>query len=304
MNRRQSCLSAFAAFVVAASLNTVEAQLIRAKLDQGFVRTSSIAMSVDEMLGAQKQRAADQPIVGPGYPALFISEVQFKPVRFVRMEVTDPKTGETKRELVWYMIYRSILRDYTELAGPNQPDLLLKLEDPDLQPSNDIESASSLPLQIPRFVLQTNDAGPMQTYSDEVSQQIRQSIFDREFKDRSPGTNLRSSIGAIVEADRDEWVSVDDPDPLSKAVYGVAVWRNVDQTTDYFTIQMHGFSNAYRITPEGVVERKVIEQKFGRPGDEYNQDEAEFRVLGDPSWKYVPTKSTIDVPDYAKILRK
>lgn len=304
MNRRPSCLSALAAFVVLMAVSSVEAQLIRAPLDQGFVRTSSISVTVDEMLGAQKVRAADQPIVGPGYPALWISEVQYKPVRFVRMEVTDPATGEKKRELVWYMIYRSIFRDYTELAGENQADLLLKLEDPDLQPSNDIESAASLPLQIPRFVLETNDSGPAKTYSDEVNQQIRQSIYEREFKSRAPGTELRSSIGAIVEVDQDNWVSVDDANPLQKAVYGVAIWRGVDQTTDYFTIHMHGFSNAYRITPEGVVERKVIEQKFGRPGDEFNQDEAEFRVLGDPVWKYVPTNSTIDVPDYAKILRK
>lgn len=304
MNSRPTCLSLMAAFIVACAVNTAEAQLIRAPLDQGFVRTSSIAVSVDEMLGAQKQRAADQPIVGPGFPALWIAEVQYKPMRFVRMDVTDPISGETKRELVWYMVYRSIFRDYTELAGQNQPDLLVKLEDPDLQPANDIEPASSLPLQIPRFVLETNDAGPQKVYRDEVNQQVRQFIFDREFKDRSPNTSLRSSIGAIVEVDQDNWVSVNDPDPLSKAVYGVAIWRNVDQTTDYLTVRMHGFSNAYRVTPTGVVERKVIEQKFGRPGDEYEQDEAEFRVLGDPKWKYVPTKSTIDVPDFAKILRK
>jgi len=304
MNRRPSCLSAFAAFVVLVAVDSADAQLIRAPLDQGFARTSSISMTVDEMLGPQKVRPADQPIVGPGYPALWIAEVQYKPVRFVRIEVTDPATGERKPELVWYMIYRSIFRDYTELAGENQADLMLKLEDPDLQPSNDIESASSMPLQIPRFVLETNDEGTAKSYRDEVNLQIRQSIFDREFKSRAPGTELRSSIGAIVEVDPDNWVSVDDANPLDNAVYGVAIWRNVDQTTDYFTIRMHGFCNAYRITPEGVVERKVIEQKFGRPGDEYDQDEAEFRVLGDPVWKYVPTNSTIDVPDYAKILRK
>ena len=82
------------------------AQLIRAPLDTGFVRTSSIAMSVDEMLGSQKARPTGEPILGPGYPALWIAEVQYKPVRHLFMNVTDPVTRETKRELVWYMIYR------------------------------------------------------------------------------------------------------------------------------------------------------------------------------------------------------
>lgn len=290
--------------ILIGSSQSASGQLIRAELNQGFVRTSSIAVTVDEMLGAQKTRKADEPIVGPGYPALFIAEVQFKPVRFVRMDVTDPVTGQTRRELVWYMVYRSIPRDYTELAGNSQPDLLTKLEDPKTQPNNSIDPATSYPLMIPRFVLKTDDVGQNETYYDEVNVQIQRSVFAREFQERASGLKLRNSIGAIVEVKgMDDWVSVNDPDPLSKATYGVAVWRNVNEKTDYFTIQMTGFSNAYRITSDGIVERKVIEQKFGRPGDQYSQDEMEFRVLGDPSWKYSPSDSRINVRNYQQILR-
>ena len=281
-----------------------DAQLIRAKLDSGFARTSSIAMSVDEMFGYQKLRGADEDIVGPGYPALWIAEVQFKPVRFIRMEVTDPTTGVTKKELVWYMIYRSIPRDYTELAGDSRADLVTKLTNPNLQPQNDIDEAASYPLQIPRFLLRTDDEGQNEIYQDEVNVQIQKTIFEREFRERAASLKLRNSVEGIVEiTGQDSWVSVNDVDPLAQAVYGVAVWRNVNQKTDYFTIQMSGFSNAYKITPEGVVERKVIEQRFGRPGDEFLQDEMEFRVLGNPTWKYAPSGAKVSVPNYDKVLR-
>lgn len=66
-------------------------------LDSGFARTSSIAMSVDEMLGSRKTRALTEPILGPGYPAVWIAEVQYKPVRLRRLEVLDPKPASRRR---------------------------------------------------------------------------------------------------------------------------------------------------------------------------------------------------------------
>ena len=264
--------------------NAALAQLIRAELNGGFERTSSITMSVDEMLGSQKTREEGTPILGPGYPDLWIAEVQFKPVRFVRMNVTDPKTGETRLELVWYMIYRVIPRDYTELAGggESRERLLSKLRDQQVHPDNPIDAVVGAPLLLPRFVLRTDDTDKPQYYADEVSPQIQQSIFNREYRERAAGLKLRNSVQAIVEVQ--EPVSVNDPDQLSKAVYGVAVWRNVDPETDYCTVTMTGFSNAYRIHQvdgQTVVEHKVIEQRFGRPGDKYKQDEAEFRLIDD-----------------------
>ena len=273
---------------------SAEAQLIRAPLDSGFVRTSSIVMSVDEMLGFQKARVAGEPILGPGFPGLWIAEVQFKPVRYRRMDVIDPKTKQKKTELVWYMIYRVIPRDYTELAGDGRDDLITKLSDPDIIPQNSVDPLNRFPVLIPRFILRTDDAGAQQEYTDEVNIQIQRNILTREIRNRTANVRLLNSVQAIVEIDpalsdggQDGnsvgLVSVDDPDQLGKALYGVAVWRNVDPRTDYFTVTMTGFSNAYRISTnaagETVVEHKVIEQKFGRPGDEFNQHEKEFRLI-------------------------
>lgn len=289
---------------VACFSQTATAQLIRAPLDSGFVRTSSIAVTVDEMLGAQKSRAEGEPILGPGYPALWIAEVQFKPVRHVRMDVTDPVTQQTAKELVWYMVYRFVPRDYTELAGESRDDLLKKLQDPNRQPDNAIDEVQSYPLHLPRFVLRTDDEGSEGEYVDEINPQIQQRVFVREFRERSADLKLLNSVQAISEVL--DPVSVDDPEPLQNAVYGVAIWRNVDPTTDYFTVIMTGFSNAYRITTDGgqpVFEQKVIEQKFGRPGDEFLQDESEFRVIGNPQWFYRPWDAQVTVPNFEQILR-
>lgn len=265
-----------------AALRPAEAQLIRAPLDTGFARTSSIAITVDEMLGAQKPRPAGEPLLGPGYPHLWIAEIQYKPVRYRRMEVTDLETGQKSTELVWYMVYRVIPRDYTDLAGEDGRDnLIRKLSDQNLIPQNPIDEVQRFPLQIPRFVLQTEDTSPPQTYVDEINLEVQREVLLREFQRRNLDVRLLNSVQAIAEVV--EPVSVADPDQLSKVLYGVAVWRDVDPQTDYFTVTMQGFSNAYRIITDDagrtIVQQKVVEQRFERPGDEIQQREREFRLV-------------------------
>lgn len=261
---------------------TASAQLIRAPLTDGFQRTSSIDVTVDEMLGPKKPRSEAEAILGPGYPALWIAEVQYKPIRHRLMPVTDPRTRQVKEELVWYFIYRIIPRDYTELAGGKQEDLRSKLENVELKPSNDLDADLVQPLMLPRFALRIDDDDSGKTYVDEVNLEIQKAVFDREFGSRAANLKLLNSVTGIQEIP--PVVSATDAlvDPLKNAVYGVAVWRNVDPDTDYFTVFMSGFSNAYRIQrPDAdlIVEQKVIEQRFGRPGDRFRQEESEFRFL-------------------------
>lgn len=273
-----SVLLGLAAF----SGQTVSAQLIRAPLTDGFQRTSSIDVTVDEMLGPKKPRKESEAILGPGYPALWVAEVQYKPMRYRLMPVTDPVTRQVKDELVWYFIYRIIPRDYTELAGSKREDLRSKLENEELKPSNNAEVSLVKPLILPRFALRTDDDATGETYVDEVNLEIQKAVFEREFGSKAAGLTLLNSITGIQEIP--EPVSSTDAlvDPLQNAIYGVAVWRNVDPDTDYFTVFMSGFSNAYRIerpAADLIVEQKVIEQRFGRPGDRFRQEESEFRFL-------------------------
>lgn len=268
--------------VSALSANSAPAQLIRAPLNDGFMRTSSIDVTVDEMLGPQKPRLDAEPILGPGYPSLWIAEIQYKRFRHRLMKVTDPVTKQVNDELVWYLVYRIIPRDYTELAGEKRDDLRAKLENAELQPSNSIDQELVQPLILPRFVLRIDDVlnGPEQL--DEVNLEIQRAVLQREFEKRGSKLKLLNSVTAIQEVP--EPVSHNDPliDPLENAMYGVAIWRNVDPDTDYCTVFMKGFSNAYRIVDAGgqsVVQEKVVEQRFGRQGDRFRQQESEFRFM-------------------------
>jgi hypothetical protein len=317
---RSSSLTILTAVAICCLPGTLPAQLIRAPLDEGFARTSSIEMSVDEMLGPRKERAADEPIVGPGYPHLRIAEVQFKPVRLMRIPVMDSQTGRTATELVWYMPYRVIARDYTEIAGDGRDDLLNKLEDPETDPANTLDEPRSVPLRMPRFLLVSEDEGVDVQYVDEVNPQIQAAVFRREFSRRAPDLKLLNSVEAITELFEEDTVPSTDPNPLDRAAYGVAVWRNVDPSTDFFSVYMSGFCNAYKIftADDGsvVVAEKVIQQKFARPGDEFLQVEKEFRLIdsedldGDgapdvryPRWIYRPRPAKLNVPALDTVLR-
>jgi hypothetical protein len=184
------------------SANSVAfAQVVQAPLNDGFVKTSSIAMSVDEMLGIRKVRAAEEPILGPGYPALWIGEVQFKPLRLIRLSWTDAATGKTQQEIVRYMVYRMIRRDYTELAGAEKQDLELKLADPETDPSNVLDADASRPLQMPRFVLQADesDGTPVTSWQDEVNVSIQNAVFAREMGRRGLNLKLFNSVEGLQE---------------------------------------------------------------------------------------------------------
>lgn len=306
LSRISSALVIFAT-VLGTLQQTVHGQTVSAPLDRGFVRSSSIVVSVDEMLGTRSQRAEGDPIIGPGYPALWIAEVQFKPPRLLRMPVTDPATGRTDNELVWYMVYRVIPRDYADLAGSEEARelLLQRLSNEATDPQNDQDEVMAPNLIVPRFVLQTLDEGAQQSYLDEINNQVRDEVLRREFRGRASRLRLLNSIEAISDVKKQ--VRADDPDALNSAVYGVAVWRDVDPETDFFRIEMYGFTNAYRLmlAEDGSIriEDKCIVQSFRRPGDRFRQEEVEFRVDGDPEWIYQPRDATLDIPEAISILR-
>ena len=83
---------------------------------------------------------------------------------------------------------------------------------------------------------------------------------------------------------------------------------------------MSGFSNAYRISTNAdgtrLIEEKVVVQRFARPGDEFLQEEMEFRFIDDadtdqdgtvdvrfPVWQYREKPVDLDITDLDTILR-
>ncbi len=269
-------LCAIAVSVLAGS--TAEAQ----QKNDGFAQATGITISVAEMAGAtQKQPDGTPPneLFLPGYPNLWVMELQYKPIRMIRMPVRDPKTGQTNRELIWYMVWRGVRRDYTQFFQDTTKDeLIAKLRNPDVLPQNP-EDPAEPQLVSPHFTLVTTDEGDQKVYHDVLLPEVQRAIAQRE------GLNVRNSAQAIQE------VPPLAENPADQVVIeGVALWRNVDPKTDYLSVFMSGLSNAYRVGkgPEGkmMVERKTVVQKFWRPGDEFEQDEREFRVQGKPEWIY------------------
>lgn len=280
-----------AALVVLTVSTTVCVQAQEQKL-RGFSQASGITVTVAEMAGAaQKQPDGTLPkeIYMPGYPNMWIMELQYKPIRMVRVPVRDPRTGQTKRELIWYMVWRGIRRDYTRYFADTDKDALIKkLRDPELQPVNARDAQATFkPIMAPRFTLMTED-GDQKIYRDWILPDVQAAIAKREKIQLKNTVQAIQDVPPLAENPRDQSV-----------IEGVAIWRNVDPRTDYLRVFMTGFSNAYRlgkVDDKTVLERKTIVQRFWRPGDEFEQDEEEFRIQGKPQWIYRPESWAVKWP--------
>lgn len=244
--------------LIIAVLITIHGQETSAQVTHGFDRTIPATA-----LNAEVIRQ----------PSLQVMELQIKPMRLVYVDLPDPKTGEVKKTELWYLVWRSINRPIRKRQG------------------NDNLAVNSLdplpgPMQfLPGFTLVTYDDPeteiPNQILSDEI---IVGAIKKIEKIERVQLNNTVAAIqdfpAAIAEdAEQQAWV------------YGVATWSKVDAKTDFFKVIMHGFSNGYE--NKGTVEepdlwRKVVIQKFTRPGDEFDPNFKEFQFAGDPIWTYQP----------------
>lgn len=195
-------------------------------------------------------------------------EVQFKPMRMIQVEVTDPKTGKKEEKLVWYLLYRCVNRPITR-------ENLSSLESP--QNAKDETPPS---IFTPSFALVTTDGDSPLTYLDEIIPEAVEKINERE------GRNYFNTVDVIQEIPKPTTVK----DIRDEAIYGVATWQDIDPTTDNFTVLMTGFTNAYQKMklPDGKTGsvQKLIKQDFWRPGDEFQQDETEIRRKGEPEWVF------------------
>jgi hypothetical protein len=202
---------------------------------------------------------------------LWVMQVDFKPMRLVRVEMTDPKTGEKRQELVWYLVYRAV----------NRP-----LKSPPAEtgktPVNNYDPPPGPPMFVPEFTLVTDDNNLQQVYPDTVIPEAAEAIARREVRGgaREPLKNSVEVVQPVAPAGGKD----------AKPIYGVATWRGIDPATDHFRVYASGFSNGYKETkgPDGrpLILRREIALDFYRPGDEFDPTEREFRLQGRPRWVY------------------
>tara|TARA_R110002095_G_scaffold194363_2_gene172633 strand:+ start:3786 stop:4628 length:843 start_codon:yes stop_codon:yes gene_type:complete len=214
--------------------------------------------------------------------SLWVLDAIFKPMRMVRLDLTNPKTGKKEKTLVWYIVYKCLLRPIDRPAGNNE-----------FTPENVEVPAPGPSLFVPEVTLITNDNGQQKIYPNQILPEAETLINQRERGQFKNAVDIIGELPAETPLDSKE----------EKATYGVCVWTGVDPSTDYFTLLFSGLSNGYKIVegPEGkpMTLRKVLVQQYWRPGDEFGQQEQEFRPKGIPYWVYLP-----DDPEMAAKMKK
>jgi hypothetical protein len=252
--RKLSVIGAFALSIVLMATASSQAQITR-----GFDRTAPAYAGASDL--------ARQP-------DLWMMEVQFKNMRMVFVDLPDPQTGELKREQVWYLAWRAIVRPL-ENTSPDET-----------APENVIDTLPGPRQFIPKFTLITYDDPnteiPDQILQDEI---LPAAMTQLRRVERTPCLNSVQVIQDVPEP-----ISPDEEE--QPWIYGAATWRGVNPDTDFFKVILSGFTNAYEVrklddeTPQ--VWRKVIVQKFARPGDRFDPSQREFQFVGDASWIMQP----------------
>ena len=236
-----------------------------AQITRGFDTTAAAIAS-----GEERQRQPD----------LYLHEVQFKSMRMAYVNITDPVTGETERQQVWYLAYRAVNRS-----------LMTRADETDTTPVNVLDRLPGPTYLTPEFQLLTYEQPdsdiPLSEYPDEIIPEATAVI--NQIERRRPSDPIFLDSVSIMQP-------LSEPVPAEQTdidwIYGVALWRNVDPETDFFTVVMRGFSNGYELRsgPDGepVAWRKAIVQRFTRRGDRFDPNQIEFEHDGPPQWVYLP----------------
>jgi hypothetical protein len=245
-------------WVLAAGLVCLIAMPVQAQLTFGFDRTAP-AVVVNEEIVRQ--------------PDLWVMEVQLKPVRLVSIDVPQA-SGGTRSELIWYLAWRAIRRP---IQGRAVDDVL---------PVNQMDPLPGPRQFVPEFTLVTYDNPeteiPAQILTDEILPPAMKEVRRIERGNYLDTVNAAQDLSEPVPADTEDqaWI------------YGAATWPNVDPDTDFFKVIFKGFSNGYEIhkSDDGQeqVWRKVLVQRFKRPGDRFDPNLREFQYVGNPQWIFQP----------------
>jgi hypothetical protein len=263
------CFPVFAAAIVGAMLCRPTA----AQVDRGFSQVIEAYAS-----GQERNRQTDFRVM----------EVQFKPMRMIWVDITDPKTGEKERKEVWYLVYRAMTR-----PTPGRPD------ETNLKPQNVVDPAPKRVTFMPEFILTTYDDPenpiPLEIHLDKVLPEAVKAI--RVVEQRPANVFQTRKIESTLDVAQPfpDPIATDAPLEQQDWIYGVATWTGIDPETDYFTVTMRGFSNAFdmRPGPDGTLQpwRKVIVQDFSRRGDRFDPTLREFEFRGEPQWAYQPDET-------------
>ncbi|MCG6155978.1 hypothetical protein [Rubinisphaera margarita] len=206
--------------------------------------------------------------------SLWVMEVDMKPLRVIWVDQPNPQTGQMERQLYLYLCYRAMNRP---VPAPTVRET---------EPQNRIDPEPNPPYFIPEFTLVATDTDERQILHDQILPEVQAAI---NAKERRTYKNSVTIVQPVPEA-------TEEAPNNSNALFGVAIFSGIDPGVDRYTLYMGGFSNGYRAVPgpdgQLQLERKTIQQKFWRPGDEFDPNSLEFRFDEEPTWVYRPDDVT------------
>ena len=206
-------------------------------------------------------------------------EFSFKPLRMMTIQVPTDRGLEPR--LIWYMVYRirylgndlMPTAQETRFGGKSFPNIV---------------KVNSGPHRFfPRFVLEETQE-VKKSYMDRVIPAAMEPIFRREFKaNRTENLEGKLYDSVSISSVPIQLSTENDDNP----VWGVVTWDNIDPRVDYFSIYVHGLSNAFQMKIEangqpGKLSHKTLKLNFYRPGDSLEETEDEIKygipVVADP----------------------
>lgn len=234
-------------------------QAAHAQVTRGFDRTAPATASAVEL---SRQ------------PDYWTMEVQMKPVRLVWINEVNPVNGETTKTQIWYLAWRSIVRPVTPQ------------ETPDSLPVNTLDPLPGPLKFIPQMTLVTYDDPatevPKQIIQDEILPAAISQLRQVERNTYLDMVNVVQDLPEATPADAED----------QKWIYGATTFKGVNPDTRFFKIVLGGFTNGYEVRADAGSEpqtwRKVIVQRFHRPGDRFDPNNSEFLYSGAPEWVYQP----------------
>jgi hypothetical protein len=226
-------------------------------------------------------------------------EFTFKPLRMIEVDIPQA-SGKMERKQIWYMVYRvknngAHLRpkqreaDETVATGAEfggdqatipKGTFDIELVDKVVLPVDakglEREAIKFMPL----FVLESHKLATPKAYLDHVIPVAVPEIQRREDPKRKLLNTVQIGQTTIpLSTDR-----------IDRSVWGVVTWEDIDPRTDFFSVYVHGLTNAYKWednpdaigpdTPPGTGRKfvqRTLKLNFWRPGDEFDENEREIR---------------------------